>query len=409
MKNLWKLSGLLSSAALCCALAVGWLWTGGGQPVAAQDTAPANTLYLPLILTESSGSAVTEIQNYTLAEAETDSALTAAARTATDSAGREVLRPSLMPSYAVSVTHDLAYGAALVTLNGLITPTTLLLDLYEPADAPAGLRPTILIVHGGAFVRGSRREANLVRAATEFAARGYVVASMGYRLGGGPNLAAGQFGPFPVVSGRVYAYQTLVHSVESIRFLDFINDPAQIAFFDPLVRQGQAAAMEDTLTALDWLAGQAKLRQLDLSRLVLFGGSAGAIDSLHTAYALDDLGIPAPRIAAVINYWGAFNLDDADVTSDGVAFMEKRESPLFIVHGTADVEVPISYGNAIFRRAQKVKIPVRMIRVQDGKHGFNNINIFTVLANPNETIFQRSVRFLDDVLFKSARVAGASE
>lgn len=407
MKRLRKLAGIATSALVFCALAYGWLGPGTVRQVAAQDAAPANLTYLPLIAGAPGASDATEAQNYTVAEAPSTAELAAAA---VDGRGKPVLRPSLYPRYAVSVTNDVVYGNALVTMNGLITPTQLLLDLYEPADAPAKLRPTILIVHGGAFIRGTRREANLVRAANEYAARGYVVAAMGYRLGGGPTFATtGKLGPFPVVTGRVHAYQTLVNGVDSIRFLDFLGDPATIAFLNPIVRLGQAAALDDTLSALDWLTTQADQRRLDLSRLVMFGGSAGSIDSLHTAYALDDLGIVAPRIAAVVDHWGAFNLDDADVSTDGTAFMEKREAALFIVHGTADVEVPIAFGDAIFQRAKQVRIPVKMIRVQDGRHGFAAIDIFSVLVNKRETIFQRSVRFLDETLFDQNRLVIAAE
>jgi acetyl esterase/lipase len=400
MEKRKKWPGITASLIVCGVLAYSWLLPGALRQAAAQDAAPGNTIYVPLAASDASNSAVTEEQNYTVnEEAE---AVEAAAVTAD---GVAVLRPSLLPSYTVSVTQDVVYGAALLTQNNVLTPTKLLLDLYEPANAPAGLRPTILIVHGGAFVRGSRREANLVRAANEYASRGYVVAAMGYRLGGGPNFATtGQLGPFPLVSGRVQPYQALVNGVASIRFLDFITNTTTLALLNPLVRTGQAAAMDDTLTAIDWLNGQAQSRQLDLSRLVLMGGSAGAIDSLHTAYALDDLGIPVRRIAAVLDFWGAFNLDDTNVASDGVVFMEKREPPVFIVHGTADVEVPILYGYAIFARAKQVKVPSHLIVVPDGRHGFNNINIFTTLANRNETIFQRSVRFLDTILFRSSQV-----
>lgn len=97
------------------------------------------------------------------------------------------MRPSLGKQYAISVTKDIVYAEVQVTLSGTVTTTQLLLDFYEPANAPAGKRPVILIIHGGAFFRGSRQSKDLVRAAEEYAGRGYAVASMSYRLGAGPN------------------------------------------------------------------------------------------------------------------------------------------------------------------------------------------------------------------------------
>lgn len=310
------------------------------------------------------------------------------------------LRPSLTPAYAVSVTEGIQYGEGQVTRNGVVSTTPLYLDLYQPAPAPEGPRATILIVHGGAFLRGSRREANLVKAATAYAARGYRVASISYRLGGGPELVTtGKVGSLPVPSARVQAYAALVNGVDSLRFLDFLKDPTLIATTSTLARLGQITALDDTLTAMDWLTSQAAPYALDLSRLVLFGGSAGFINALHVAYALDDLGIHASPVAAVLGFWGAFNLDDDDVADDGPAFLEAGEAPLFVVHGTSDVEVPISYGAALVARANQIGLPVEFIPVAGGKHGFASIDIFTMPTDNGQSIFERSLAFLDRMLF----------
>ena len=313
---------------------------------------------------------------------------------------QERLRPTVTPTYAVSVTADILYGGGAVTRDSVTATTPRYLDLYQPVDAPAGLRPIILMVHGGAFLRGSRREANLVKAANAYAARGYCVAAISYRLGGGPELmTTGKAGSVPVPSPRVEAYSKLVHGVDSLRFLDFLKDPTLIANTSVLARVGQIAALDDTLTALDWLTTQAATYTLDLSRLILFGGSAGFINALHVAYALDDLGISRPPIAAVLGFWGAFNLDNENSTDDGPTFLEAGEAPLFVVHGTGDVEVPVSYGEALVARANQVGVPVEFIPVAGGKHGFAAIDIFTMPTDNGRSVFERSVDFLDRMLF----------
>lgn len=406
MKQLLKHLRLLLGVFLIGTLAaVGWL-PGAVQQVAAQD-AMDNTVFLPLIASDSGAPTITELQNYTMAAEQSSAEVTAA-----DERIRR-LRPSKNPSYAVKVTEGVVYGEALVVSpEGEVSTTELLLDLYEPMDAPEKLRPAVILVHGGAFIRGSRLDPRLVRAGHEYASRGYVAISISYRLGGGPNLVTtGEVGPFPIVSERVRAYQDLVNSVESIRFLDFIGDPEAIAAVDPLVRLGQAAAMDDTVRALDWLEEQAESLLIDLSRLVMFGGSAGAITSIHAAYALDDLGIDAPRIAAVIDHWGAFNLDDDDDDTDGTAFMERGEAAIFIVHGTNDVEVPFTFGKAIFQRTKQdiVGIPAKFVRVKGGFHGFASIDIFAERADERDSFFQRTVLFLDDVLYEQNRIMVTTE
>lgn len=311
------------------------------------------------------------------------------------------LRPSLTPSYEVNVIQEIAYGEAQVTTDNAESTIPLHLDLYQPVLTTTQRQPTILMTHGGAFLRGSRHDPNLVKAANAYAARGYSVVIFTYRLGAGPDLTTtGKIGPMPVTSSRVQAYSELAQGVESIRFLNFLNDPATIAAVSPLARLGQVAAMDDTLTAMDWLRDNAETHQLDLSNLILFGGSAGFINSLHVAYATDDLGIDTLPVAAVVGFWGAFNLDDDDVGDDGLVFLEAGEAPLFVVHGTGDVEVPVSYGEALVTRAKEVGVPVEFIPVAGGKHGFNAIDIFDFQTDNGQNLFDRSVAFLDRMLFR---------
>jgi dienelactone hydrolase len=74
-------------------------------------------------------------------------------------------------------TNGLQYGTA-VTYQGTTIP--LLLDLYQPPAGPVAARPTIVLIHGGSFSGGSRTD--LASAAREYARRGFVVASIDYRL-----------------------------------------------------------------------------------------------------------------------------------------------------------------------------------------------------------------------------------
>jgi acetyl esterase/lipase/sugar lactone lactonase YvrE len=55
-----------------------------------------------------------------------------------------------------------------------------LMDMYEPRDSQA-MHPTILIVHGGAWLKGDKKQFRAM--AVKFANKGYVVAVMEYRLG----------------------------------------------------------------------------------------------------------------------------------------------------------------------------------------------------------------------------------
>ncbi|MDO9614390.1 MAG: alpha/beta hydrolase, partial [Bacteroidota bacterium] len=57
------------------------------------------------------------------------------------------------------------------------------LDIYYPKTDIFKNRPLVMLIHGGAFYIGSKESAAEQALATSFAKRGYVVASIDYRLG----------------------------------------------------------------------------------------------------------------------------------------------------------------------------------------------------------------------------------
>jgi len=57
------------------------------------------------------------------------------------------------------------------------------MDIYTPRGDTLKNRPLLLLIHGGAFVVGDKRDVLQLRLARFFAMRGYVVASVNYRMG----------------------------------------------------------------------------------------------------------------------------------------------------------------------------------------------------------------------------------
>ncbi len=68
-------------------------------------------------------------------------------------------------------------------------PQRLLMDVYRPNGDTATRRPVMIWVHGGYFAYGSRSEGAVTTLAQRFAQRGYVTASIDYRLLGGTGAA----------------------------------------------------------------------------------------------------------------------------------------------------------------------------------------------------------------------------
>lgn len=193
--------------------------------------------------------------------------------------------PAAEPVYPVAVESAIVYGQGQV---GAPAPGSknLLLDLYRPvgAEAAGERSPALVIIHGGGFTGGSRTQAELVTIARALAARGFVAVSIDYRLA--PDA--------PVPSTRVAS----------------ILGPATAGTSgaDLAQRTAAVAAIDDGLTAVDWLQANANRFNIDPAQIGLLGGSAGAITAVHLGYILDDYGIAANPFSFVVDLWGAFGL-----------------------------------------------------------------------------------------------------
>jgi para-nitrobenzyl esterase len=100
------------------------------------------------------------------------------------------------------------------TQNGM----ALCMDVYQPVGDTARQRPLIILAHGGSFMHGNRRSDCLPAMCRELALRGFVVASIEYRL---TNLAG--------MATRHNAYASIIKAVADGRNCVhwFINDAAK--------------------------------------------------------------------------------------------------------------------------------------------------------------------------------------
>jgi acetyl esterase/lipase len=156
----------------------------------------------------------------------------------------------------------------------------------------------------------------------------------------------------------------------------------------------QVAAVDDTLTAIDWLNEHAQELRIHPHRLGLVGSSAGAITADHVAYTLDEYGIAVPRISFVGDLWGGIFFDVAAEAAQ----LEPGEAPLFAVHGSADRTVPVFLDDRLVARAQAVGVPVEYHRVAGADHGFAATGFFTREVAPGQTAFDRMLAFADRYL-----------
>ena len=85
--------------------------------------------------------------------------------------------------YAYDSTLNEPYGTS-IDFNG--NTVNLAMDIYEPkcpVNSQISRWPLLIVIHGGAFIEGSKNDASVQDYCKEFARRGYVTASISYRLG----------------------------------------------------------------------------------------------------------------------------------------------------------------------------------------------------------------------------------
>ncbi|MEM7581886.1 MAG: alpha/beta hydrolase [Acidobacteriota bacterium] len=289
----------------------------------------------------------------------------------------ETTLPTVDPSFDVAVTTGLVYGVGEVQapIPGL---KDLLLDLYEPtaAGAHGELLPALVIIHGGGFFGGSRQQEHLVQIANEMATRGYVVVSIDYRL----------VPDEPVPSPRVEPI--LQAMIDGQGGTPTANGVAAVA------------AIDDGLTALDWLREAAGSLGVDPARIGILGGSAGAITSVHMAYVLDNYGVPAPALSFVVDLWGG-SLIPPDDPAAAAAHLEAGEPPLFVIHGIEDRSVPVELSELLVARALEQGVVHEYHPIEGAGHGFGSIDLFNREVTPGVTLFDRVLIWSREVLMSS--------
>lgn len=205
----------------------------------------------------------------------------------------------------IAVTSNLPYGQS-PSWDGPVQ--THLLDLYQPQGDASLRRPAIVWIHGGGFTGGSKNVAQMVSLAQRFAAKGYVCASISYRL----------------------------------------RPQAQV---DADLNSAIRDAGEDAKAAVRWLRRHADLYRIDPDRIAIGGGSAGAFTALWAAYADGEGNSGNPgfssKVGAVVDFWGGLM---------ELGQMGAGEAPVMIIHGTEDPTVPYALGDALRQRARDMGV-----------------------------------------------------
>jgi acetyl esterase/lipase len=194
-------------------------------------------------------------------------------------------------------TADITYGSAVDQRGQTVT---LKLDVYRPTGDTVTKRPLVVWVHGGSFKSGDKTSPELVDEATTFAKKGYVTASINYRLA--PNGC---------------------------------TSAAPVAECVTAINQ----AREDAQAAVRFFRAHAATYGVDPFRIAIGGSSAGAITALNVGYQPDHPGNSGnPGFSSAVG--GALSLSGAVILTGEVG---PGDAPALLFHGTEDPLVPYQW------------------------------------------------------------------
>ncbi len=223
-------------------------------------------------------------------------------------------------------------------------------DIYVPATP--GPHPLVLYIHGGGWQGGHTRHsgalADFPKVLAAFAAEGFIVASLEYRLS------------------------------SEARF------PAQL---------------QDSNAALRFLRANAGKHRIDAKRVGVWGGSAGGHLAALTAVtcrdtALDPAAASDGCVQAAVTWYGVYDFSGMTATPDGnaagakllgcdkicpddkvrsvspVTYIDAKDPPFLLIHGDDDKVVPVEQSHLGEAALKKAGVPVEAIYIPAVDHSF---------------------------------------
>jgi len=216
-------------------------------------------------------------------------------------------------------TPNLIYGE---NINSTGNNEVLKLDVFDPIDDDAPLRPLLLLMHGGAYWSGNKNINEVVIPCRELAKRGFVTATVGYRI------------------------EALFTSL----------------LFEDLMVKAVARGTQDAKAAIRYfykdVIENGNPFRIDTNQIFIGGWSAGGLNALHAAF-LDENDDVIPRYLDYINevggmegisgnagfsskVAGVINVNGALASAE---YMNNSTTPFVSVSNTGDPQIPFYQGH----------------------------------------------------------------
>jgi len=299
-------------------------------------------------------------------------AVNAAVRTVTADVGGLTTRADVFPRASVTFPDGVVAfpGVEYSNLNGF---RPLLLDIYrQAAPAGGGPRPLVIYVHGGGWRHGDSRTTgaftNFPRVLASLAARGYVVASIDYRLIGEAR------------------YPAAVRDVNSaIAYLkmhagEWGIDPTRVVLWGASAG-GYLVAMSATTCGDPRFAPPLSTGRMSRREAAAAVASrvSDCVQAVVSWYGLFDLvplaagtGSSPPITAVVRNFLGCGVSSCPELAGRASPLRRVRRGtpPMLLMAGTADTEVPTQQTVAMAAALRRVRAPVQMHLIDGANHGW---------------------------------------
>eukprot|EP00947_MAST-08B_sp_MAST-8B-sp1_P004682 g4682.t1 len=290
----------------------------------------------------------------------------------------------LNQTYSVSNQTNVEYGQGLTCTSSQLPqqgckPMSLKLDVYLPqGDSPTQLRPAYILSHGGGNVGGVKEQGCFQGSARFFAARGFAAFNIDYRL-------AGQHGKLPAAS-TTSSSPSFSSSPSSSPASS--SSSSDLLTWTPNWQSGYPA-VRDLKAAIRYVRANAAKYQVDPTRIVVSGGSAGATNSLAAGVTFDgdyrdELTVAEdPTLATtnlhvndtvqcVVSHWasdGEVELAAAHHPPAHLSRYSKANAPVIEFHGSVDTTIPIAHAKAVQAEYAKTGVPYELHVLEGCAHG----------------------------------------
>lgn len=178
------------------------------------------------------------------------------------------------------------------------------LDKYiDDSQKTTTKRPVMIYVHGGGFSMGSSKNALQIKYNKHFAAQGFVSISINYRLG----------------------------------------IPVGLPFDRDKLNKAAILSTEDLLDVTAFIISKAKEWNIDTEKIIISGGSAGAITCLNAEYAISTESTISKKLPQGFNYAGLISQAGNIITEQDTLVWKNKPCPMLLMHGTTDDLLPINF------------------------------------------------------------------